>query len=187
MLAISNHYLSSLEVQTLKTNCEIVWAQINLPSYNKLFVGAFYRPHIYDQFSLDELNLSLCQLDNKGNNTTVWLAGDFNAPSIDWETMTLKDNYVYAQTHNSLLAITCDHGLTQLVRDSTRLDNTLDLFFTDHPSQIIDINILPGMSDHDIVMITADIKSKFIYIHQEKLYCITKPTGMQSEEVFLPL
>ena len=112
---------------------------------------------------MDELNLSLCQLDNQGNNTTVWLAGDFNAPSIDWETMTLKDNYVYAQTHNSLLAITCDHGLTQLVRDSTRLDNTLDLFFTDHPSQIIDINILPGMSDHDIVMIIADIKSKFIY------------------------
>ena len=40
------------------------------------------RPHIYDQFSLDELNLSLCQLDNQGNNTTVWLAGDFNAPAL---------------------------------------------------------------------------------------------------------
>ena len=43
MLVIS-HQLSSWEVPTLKTNCEIVWAQIDLPSCNKLFVGA-YRPH----------------------------------------------------------------------------------------------------------------------------------------------
>ena len=69
---------------------------------------------------MDELNLSLCQLDNQGNNTTVWLAGNFSTLSIDRETITLKDNYPYAQTHNSLLATTCD----QLVRDSTRLDNT---------------------------------------------------------------
>ena len=44
----------------------------------------------------------------------------------------------------------------------TILDDTLDLFFTDHPSQIIDVNMLPGMNDHDIMVITADIKSKFI-------------------------
>ena len=44
----------------------------------------------------------------------------------------------------------------------TTLDDTLDLFFTDHPSQIIDVNMLPSMSDHDIMVITADIKSKFI-------------------------
>ena len=121
-----------------------------MPSCNKLFVGAYYRPHTYDQLSLDELNLSLCQLDNQASNATVWLAGYFNAPSIDWETMTLKSNHVHIQTHNSLLTITCDHGLTQLIA------NNLDLFFTDHPSQVADTSILPGMSDHDIVMIITD-------------------------------
>ena len=74
--------------------------------------------------------------------------------------------------------------MTQLI---TRLDNTLDLFFTDHPSQIIDINMLPGMSDHDIMVITADIKSKFIDRSSRKLYRIIKPTGMQLEKVFLHL
>jgi len=60
MLAISNQ-LSSLEVPTLRTNCEIVWAQVELPDYNKLFVGAYYRAHLHNQLSIDELNLSLCQ------------------------------------------------------------------------------------------------------------------------------
>ena len=58
MLAISNQ-LSSREVPTLKTNCEIGWAYIELPSCKKLFVGAYCRPHTHDQLSLDELNLSL--------------------------------------------------------------------------------------------------------------------------------
>ena len=47
MLTITNQ-ISSLEVPNLITKCEIVWAQINLPDCNKLFVGAYYRPHIYD-------------------------------------------------------------------------------------------------------------------------------------------
>ena len=47
--------------------------------------------------------------------------------------------------------------------DSTRLNITSYLFFTDHPSQITDVNILPGINNHNnIVMITATIKSKFI-------------------------
>jgi len=48
------------------------------------------------------------------------------------------------------------------------INNTLDLF-TDHPSQIIDINVLPGMSDHDIVIITAEIKTKF-KVQSPRLY-----------------
>ena len=71
--------------------------------------------------------------------------------------MTLRSDHVYASVHSSLLATTCDYGLTQLVTEPTRLDNTL-IYFTDHPSQITDINILPD----NIVMVTADIKLKFI-------------------------
>ena len=41
--------------------------------------------------------------------------------------MTLKNNHAHTQVHNSLLTITYDHGLTQHITDSTRLDNTLGL------------------------------------------------------------
>ena len=138
MLAITNQ-ITSLEIPNLTTNCEIVWAQINLPNCNKLFIGAYYRPHTNDQLSIRELNLSLCKLKSQNSNVTIWLGGDFNAPGIDWQTLTLRNDCAYGSVHNSLIATTCDYGLTQLVTESTRLNNTLDLFFTDHPSQITNI------------------------------------------------
>ena len=83
--------------------------------------------------------------------------------------MTLRNDCAYGSVHNSLIATTCDYGLTQLVTEPTRFNNTLDLFFTDHPSQITSINILPGMSDHDIVMFTADIKPELtVQLHIKK-------------------
>ena len=100
--------------------------------------------------------------------------------------MNLKDNCVHASTHNSLLATTCDYGLTQLVTKPTRLDNTLDLFFTDHPSQITDISVLPGMSDHNIVLWWT-LNSNLLLNYQEKFYYIIKPIGMLSDRVSLPL
>ena len=102
------------------------------------------------------------------------LSGDFNVPGIGWQTMNLRNDHVYASTHNSLLATICDYGLTQLVTEPTRLDNTLDLFFTDHPSQITDVSILPGMSDHNILMIIADIKPKFTTQLPRKIFLYRK-------------
>ena len=138
MLAITNQ-ITSLEIPNLTTNFEIVWAQINLPDCNKLFIGAYYRPHTNDQLSIGELNLSLCKLKSQNNNVTIWLGGDFNAPGIDWQTLTLRNDCAYGSVHNSLIATTCDYGLTQLVTESTILNNMLDLFFTDHPCQITNI------------------------------------------------
>ena len=92
--------------------------------------------YTHDHLLLVELNLSLCQLNNQTSNATVWVAADFKLPSIDWEAMTLKINHICVQTHNSFLATTSDHGVTQLITNPTRLDNTLNLLFTDYPSQI---------------------------------------------------
>lgn len=144
-----------------------------------MLVGAY----IYNHLSLDELNLLLCQLDNQTSNTTVWLAADFKAPSIGWKTMSLKSNHIYVQTNNSLLGTTTDHGLTQLITDSTRYDNTLNIF-TDHPSQIAGNSILPGMNDHDNVT-TADIKTKLTDHSPRRFLLYHKTDWMQSEKTFI--
>ena len=119
--------------------------------------------------------MSLCKLENQNNNATIWLAGDFNAPGIDWQTLTLKSDHTYSSVHNSLLATIHDYRLTQLVTEPTRLDNTLDLFLTDHASQIVDIAILSCMSDHDIVMATADINTKIKVHPPRKILLYSKP------------
>ena len=64
-------------------------------------------------------------------HTTLSFILQYLTNKTTWEEMCLRNNHVYASTHNSLLATTCDYMLTQLVTASTRLDNTLDLFFTD--------------------------------------------------------
>ncbi|CAH1238779.1 Hypp5632 [Branchiostoma lanceolatum] len=50
-----------------------------------------------------------------------------------------------------------DLGLDQLVTFPTRGENTLDLFLTNHPSFVLRIESLPGVSDHDIVYMEFDI------------------------------
>ena len=61
MIAISK-VLPSYEMTDLQTDCELLWIQIILGNGNKLFVGAYYRPHIDDQHSIDELNLHCISL-----------------------------------------------------------------------------------------------------------------------------
>ena len=74
----------------------------------------------------------------QASNATVWLAGDFNAPNIDWETMTLKNNHAHTQTYNSLLTrIAYDHGPTTNVNTSA----TMQLFYWILPARSFDWSV----------------------------------------------
>jgi len=49
-------------VLSLQTDCELLWVQITINRDIKLYIGAFYRVHIDDQYSIQELNLSFQKL-----------------------------------------------------------------------------------------------------------------------------
>ena len=40
----------------------------------------------------------------------------------------------------------------------TRLQNILDLFFTTNPTLVDNVSIKPGLSDHDIVLVSVNAK-----------------------------
>jgi len=84
-----------------------------------------YRPHVSDQYSLHQLNISLAKVQEHTNNPTLLLAGDFNAPDIDWQSLSVKPGSSYSTVQTNLIDITQDYGLT----------NILDLFMT-NPSQV---------------------------------------------------
>jgi hypothetical protein len=46
-------YFISSEITELKTNCEIVWAEINITGTKKICVASYYRPPSDDGTSLD--------------------------------------------------------------------------------------------------------------------------------------
>lgn len=81
----------------------------------------------------------------------------FNLPGWDWKTKTLKPNCSHPNNHYKLLEVLEDNGLTQTVEELTRNQNTLDLIVTNLPSKITQTDIIPGISDHDIVYKELDI------------------------------
>ena len=139
-----------------------------------LYVGAYYRPHIYDQYSVDQLDLSLQKLYGLSSNPKIWLAGDFNAPYIDWDTMSVLANRPYAAIHTSLIDLIQDHSLVQVVTQPTRFQNILDLFLLNYPNELHNLYIMPGISDHNIVCADLCIKLKILKQVPREIYLYHK-------------
>ena len=67
--------------------------------------------------------------------------------------------------------------MEQIVDFPTRLDNTLDLVFTTHKSLVNKCNHLPGISDHDIVLVDTNIRINRTKQTKRKIY-LWKSTNM---------
>ena len=64
IIAINSDHLSSPEPE-LQTECEIVWAKINLVGSNDLDLASYYNPKTSNESSIIELGRSL---ERAGNN-----------------------------------------------------------------------------------------------------------------------
>ena len=95
---------------------------------------------------------------NKSDSTTILLGGDFNVPWIDWETGIIGPNCSNKAMCEKLLECLSEHHLQQLQHKSTRLDSVLDLFCSNKPALVKDITVIPGVSDHDMVVIDTELK-----------------------------
>ena len=123
--------------------------------------GSYYRPQAHDVTSLYELDKSLLALGNKLLKHNVIVAGDFNAPNIDWGNHKINGN---VSSSELLLEIIDKHDLNQLVREPTRkqyqTQNILDLVLTNNKNIVRDIKVIRGISDNEIVSFKLNIKSK---------------------------
>ena len=91
----------------------------------------------------------------------MWLAGDFNLPSIDWDNYSVKPNVQYGTLSKQFLDIVSEFSLEQVVTKPTRLNNILDLFLTNNSTSVESSSVFPGISDHDgIPFIFINVKLK---------------------------
>ena len=97
----------------LNTDCEIIWTQFQLAGRKSRFVlfGSYYRRNASDTKSLEELEASLLKIGNNIHKNNVIIAGDFNAPDIDWQN---------PGDSNRLVELIDDHDFSQLVHEPTR-------------------------------------------------------------------
>jgi hypothetical protein len=70
-----------------------------------------------------------------------------------------------------------DAGCEQVVNFANRAVNTLDLFFTNRPSLVNKCLPLPGLSDHDVVLVDTNItparhSRRIFRLHQGWLYLV---------------
>ncbi len=150
LIATRNDLIATHRID-LDTDCEIVWVTISIHGSKDVTIGAFYRSQKFGSAPayMDALRESLSKINSTSNNQQIWLAGDFNMPDIDWETMSLKPGGVYANVSRHMIEIANDYGLEQIVRKPTRGENILDLFFTSNPTLVERSTTCPGLSDHD--------------------------------------
>ena len=149
IIAIKNELLTSA-VPEFETDCEIVWCKLNLVGHRAIYLSCFYNPKTSNEEGYLNYYKSMeraCRV----NNAVILSAGDFNLPGINWESNDVKKGTQYVGIHNKFLDTINDLGLTQIVVMPTRGNNTLDLIMTNHPSSINRVELMRGLSDHDIV------------------------------------
>ena len=151
----------------LNTNCEIIWTQCKLAErkFRCVLFGSYYRTNASDMRSLEELEASYLKIGDNIHKNNVIIAGDFNAPDIDWQ------NPVDS---NRLVELIDDHDFSQLVHEPTRRQgethNTLDLVLSNNKNIVRNVQVVPGISNHDIVLFTVNTTCKMKKNIKRKIY-----------------
>ena len=142
-----------------KYESETIFCRIKLNSTPKkeIIVGSIYRPPNSDLETSVKICKELTSIKNQNKNAIFWVAGDFNLPNIDWDTVSSKTT----NTIDTHFLDTIDIlGWTQIIKFKTLKNNTLDLFFTDNPGLITKQQLLPGIGDHDAILIKSRLRPK---------------------------
>ena len=110
--------------------------------------------------SLEELDKSLSQLMQMTKNyprATDVLGGDFNAGEINWDTCTVSETTKRLVCEKTLDTFS-NYSIMQLQRNPTKKGALLDLIGTNKSGLVKSVNTIPGISDHDIIVLDADLK-----------------------------
>ncbi|XP_069995830.1 uncharacterized protein [Penaeus vannamei] len=140
------------------------------------------RPPSTNTDYLQNLELSLTRINADKN---IWLTGDFNLPDIDWTALSPHDPPLTdlvasitphtnrRQLHDMFMDIINTHSLSQTVLTPTLTQITtrpsgvsdphttshiIDLFLTNNVLDITNTKVIPRLSDHDIVLVDADLR-----------------------------
>ena len=167
---------SEPEEMKVEGSCELIWAHIQVPGSSQLFIGSFYRPpDENDSGYLDQLQSCLSKIPTGAH---TWIGGDFNLGDIDWTTDSVKQYANKPGLCHQLLRISKDNFLDQLVLEPTRITedtaNILDLFFSNNQSLVNRVDIIPGISDHEVVYVESSLRPSRAATPPRKVFCYNK-------------
>ena len=104
---------------------------------------------------MKELDLSLSKVPKFAS---IWLLGDFNIHSADWNNNTVRHGGSHTAVSKLMLDIAADFNLTQVV----------------NPDLVINYQVIAGISDHDIVVVDMKLAAKLIKPPKRKVFLYKK-------------
>ena len=126
------------------------------------------------RISLKNTTSELTALKYKKINDILIIGGDFNLPDIDWSSNTISGSkHNPTRVNQTFMDIILELGFEQMVKFSTRLDNTLDLVLTSHPGFMPRCKPLHPISMknyHDIVLYDTSIQPTRAKPQRRKIY-----------------
>jgi hypothetical protein len=165
---------NSSAVPEVESNAEIVWAKIQLQSSEDMYVSSFYRPPNDNKESFEQFKHSLESRPPSLKKKPLILGGDFNLPEINWAEECITPGAQKSALCKELLAVAANESLSQIQEEPTRENSILDLYFTNRPGLVKHTQTIPGISDHDIVVVDTDFKAKIQKTKPRKVYNFNK-------------
>ena len=162
----------AIEQEDLSTNCEIIWIKLKLKKAKEILISSFYMPH-RNLDDLNEFDRSL-KLANPRGTKNVLVCGDFNCPDINWNFGYTYDSAQNKTTQDRLIDISNDNSLQQMQEIPTRDGNVLDLTFSTNPSLIRNLNNIPGLADHEAIIVDSYVRPIFSKKQKKKTYDFRK-------------
>ena len=164
--------LIALQLENFDSDCEVIWVKIQLKRAKELFICSFYMPY-RDINTLNEFEKSIQKVNPQGSRNLL-ICGDFNSPDINWEHGFTHAGAPDKHSQDRLIEISNDNSLIQLQEKPTRNNSCLDLTFVTNPSLIKCLNNIPGVGDHEGVIIDSFIKPSYSIQKKRKCFIFNK-------------
>jgi hypothetical protein len=103
-------------------------------------------------------------LPKNSEDKIIILPGDFNLPHINWKNNTIKPGGNQLQLHQELLDIVDDFGL------KCRQIQLAKIMYWTCTSLVKSCETIPGISDHDMLVIDSDLKPTYNKPKRRKVY-----------------
>ena len=146
---------------------ELLFVDIITDGEKKLTIGAFYRPPNSDLKPLEDLRSCLSSI----TTTDLLITGDFNLSEFDWTT----NHPTKSSEHHYLLSeIIQDNFLYQMVDETTRENNILDLVLTTNIDLINNLEVGAPFSDHNSITFMVNTRSYQQRISTKENYAFNK-------------
>ena len=157
---VRDDYASEIKILSSGSNSVVEWLLIFFQRCN-LALALLYRPPacLPGQFS-EVLQLLGAEVETLGSpSPTVVLCGDMNLPLVKWPSREIYGGSAADRLQAGyLLGFADDYLMEQYVNEPTRLDNVLDLFFTNNEELPTDVRVVDTLlSDHRLITVGVNI------------------------------